>query len=68
MKYAGLSIVLFGVSTLLRLVLLCRHMPVGKYSMRLMTTGQDLRLSLFFIIGGFAVMLGQHLFLREKRC
>lgn len=67
-KYAGLSFVLFGVSMLLRLVLFGRHLPAGKYTMRLMTTEQDLRFSLFFVTIGFVVMLAHHLFLREKRC
>ncbi len=67
-KYAGLTFVLLGVSTLLRTVLFGRHMPAGKYSMRLLTTGQDLRLSLFFVTVGFIVMLAYHRFLREKRC
>jgi hypothetical protein len=53
---------------LLCLVLFGRHLPVGKYSTRLMTTEQDLRLSLFFVMVGFVVMPGHQLFLREKRC
>lgn len=67
-KYAGLSFLLFGVTTLLRLVIFGRHMPAGKYTMRLMTTEQDLRLSLLFVCAGFAVMLVHHLFLRSKPC
>lgn len=60
-KGAGLSFVLFGISMFLRLALLGRQLPAGKYSMRLMTTGQTLGFCLFMVAVGSCVLLAHRL-------
>lgn len=60
-KCAGLSFILFGTSMFLRLALLGRQMPAGKYTMRLMTTGQTLGFCLFMVAIGACVLFAHKL-------
>ncbi|MCP8467389.1 hypothetical protein NK553_25895 [Pseudomonas sp. ZM23] len=60
-KFAGLSFILFGASMFLRLALLGRQLPAGKYTMRLMTTGQTLGFCLFMVAIGALVLFAHKL-------
>ncbi len=56
-KAAGWSFVLFGISMLLRLVVLGRRLPAHKYSDQLMTTWGSLGFCVFMIVAGGVVLL-----------
>lgn len=65
-KVAGLVFVLFGASMLLRLILLGRQMPAGKYTMRLMTTQGTVGFCVFMIGAGLLVLLAHWYFNRRE--
>lgn len=65
-KTAGLGFLFFGASMLLRLVILGRQMPAGKYSDRLMTTGGTVGFCLFIAAVGIVVLLAHSCFAKRR--